>query len=222
MKQFVRIWKPAWNLLFWILFFASLAFFMDILKNKDVSRLYFIPSLGALLIANRVYLVKGSIKRLFYFLTLLSLFSILVTLIHTTNSQNFPKSLSFIDLYPLMLSYFHVSAIFTASVTPQIYNLFVETLNLKISKAFTHLLIQHLLNLVIFYPFVALHIKRLRDANLSYWLTLITLIPGINILFEIFLCLKGPTKRTKQVKHKTNKVRTTRKGLKHKTSKRLS
>lgn len=213
MKQFVRTWKPAWNLLFWILFFTSLAFFMDILKTKGISRLYFAPSLGALLIANRVYLVKGSIKRLPYFLTLLSLFSILATLVHITSSQNFPKSLSLVGLYSLMLSYFHVSALLATSVTPKIYNLLGETLNLKMPDGFTHLLIQQLLNLVIFYPFVALHIKRLRDIRLSYWLTLITLIPGINILFEFFLCFKGSAKRTKRVKRKVNKVRKARQAL---------
>ena len=86
----------------------------------------------------------------------------------------------------------------------------------KFQSDFIPYLTLSLLSLTLFYPFVALHIKRLRDIKLSYWWTLLTLVPIISILFEVFLCLK---KSSKLNINKTKKAKTKKSGAKHKSTK---
>lgn len=44
--------------------------------------------------------------------------------------------------------------------------------------------------LIILWPFLVFHIKRLHDVNLSGWFSLIALIPFINFLFFLFLLFR--------------------------------
>lgn len=95
MKQFVRSHKLLWNIAFWILFFAVVILMVltfsvsdKIIAEADLSKEefvdFFIPVfsflLAVLLIINRIYLVKGSVKRLPYFLSLLALFVLVGTI----------------------------------------------------------------------------------------------------------------------------------------------
>ena len=221
MKYYVRSLKFTWNFIFWILFLTVAFFSLTESKILDISKVYFSSILGALLIFNRVYLVKGRIKRLPYFLNLAALFFILILIQSITNIPHFSQFLSTLDLSTLKLSYFSQSlstvglsviksSYFSTSyplvllTAKEVYTLIWQTLNLK-PMPFFDFLIGMLFCLGIFYLFVTLHIKRLRDVKFSYWWTLLTLIPGINVLFTIFLCLKKSAKRSKKKNKNKNK-----------------
>ena len=204
MKQFVRSYKLAWNFGFWVLFFVLVFFTLVKPEIIGVSKIYFSSFIGGLLIVNRIYLVEGRIKRIPYFLSLLVLLFVLVLIICITSPIDFSKSLSTVVVSVPMSSYFFAPSPFVTLAATKIYILVWKTLNLKTSIPFISFSIIGLLYLVIFYPFVVLHVKRLRDIRLSYWWTLITLIPGVHILLEIFLCLKGSAKRkSRRIKQKS-------------------
>ena len=210
MKYVVRSLKVTWNFIFLILFFTAAFFIVTKAKIIGIQTTYsgFLPYfssfLGILLIVNRVYLVKGRIKRWPYFLNLLTLFIILVILTTFSGiSKNF-LDLSFLVATMLSISYFFVSSLFIIPITIEIHNVIQKTHHLiqEVPTIVIRTFILSVLCFILFYPFVVLHIKRLRDIKLSYWWTLLTLIPGINILFEIFLCLKKSAKRSKKSKNK--------------------
>ena len=163
-----------------------------------------------LLIVNRIYLVKGSVKRLPYLLSLLALFFILVGLRKISGSSESIFNLFLLTAFYFMISYFIISSIVMMTVALTILDLTKNILGLEISTHFIRTLILSFFILGILYPFIVLHIKRLRDARLSYWWTLLTLVPCVQTLFEIFLCFKGSAKKkSKQPKrssqHKQNK-----------------
>ena len=195
MKQFVRSRKWFWNLSFLALFLALV--FIKSSKIIAISTtIYYVSYIGALLIINRVYLVKGCIKRWPYFLNLLTLFVILITIIKISDSSQSFLDLSFFFAMLFSISYFFASSLFTSPITWKIYNLTKDMLDLEVPSSVLSTSILSVLCLAIFYPFVVLHIKRLRDIKFSYWWTLLTLIPAINILFEIFLCFKKSARQS--------------------------
>ena len=111
------------------------------------------------------------------------------------SSQSF--SMTFlIVIASFTISYFFVSSLFVIGYVLKISNLSQEILGLEIPGIIRFLILGFLL-LGILYLFVVLNLKRLRDINLSGWFSLLTLIPGISLLFEIFLCLKGSAKPSK-------------------------
>ena len=213
MKRFMRIRKITWILCFWALFFVLVIFMTSvenlsthgILSNLRISlstiSLYF----GALLIANRVYSIKGRIKRVPYFLNLLALLFMLAILGNVGDSlNNFFQNFLFIIL-SFLNSYFFAAAYSVAEVSMKIFDLGQEILGLKIPTGFIRSLILGLLYVGIIYPFVVLNIKRLKDMSFSGWFSLISLIPVVSVLFEIFLCLKGSGKFIGRVKSKNTK-----------------
>ena len=194
MKQSLRTWKPTRVLIFWVLF-CLVVVFMKFAQNLDISGNYFAPLIGVLLIASRIHSTKERIKRLSYFLSLLALLFLLIVLRQIINSQNF--SMTFlIGIASFTISYFFVSSLFVIGYVLKIFNLSQEILGLEIPGIIRTLILSFLL-LGVLYPFVVLNLKRLRDINLSGWFSLLTLIPGISLLFEIFLCLKGSAKSSK-------------------------
>ena len=210
MKQFVRSHKLVWNLGFWILFFVLVFFTLIKPEIVGIPKIYFGSLVGVLLIVNRIYLVKGSIKRLPYFLSILALLLILIILCKISGSSLSFFELFFLSIISFMFSYFFLSSYFILPIAMKISDLVQSNLSLEISTGLIRTSIVSFLCLVIFYPFVVLHIKRLRDIRYSYWWTLFTVVPGIHILFEIFLFLKGSAKKkSKQPKrssqHKQNK-----------------
>ena len=214
MKQFVRSRKMLWNLIFLVLFLALV--FIKPSKIITILTFHYGLYIGILLIVNRIYLVKGSIKRLPYFLSLLILLSIPVILIKIISSATFLHTLLISSVLFFTASYFKLSFFCVTLVNIKFYKWIQESLSFKFQSDLIPFLTLGLLGLVIFYPFVVLHIKRLRDIKLSYWWTLLTLIPVINILFEIFLCLKGPPKQSKD---KINKIKSQKSSSKHKQMK---
>ena len=204
MKYYVRSLKFTWNFIFWILFLTVVFFSLTESEILGIPKTYFSSILAALLIFNRVYLVRGRIKRLPYFLNLAALFFILVSIKGITSMPHFSQSLSTVGLSVLKFSYFSASFPLVLSAATKVYTLIWQTLNLK-AMPFINFLIGVFFCLGIFYPFVTLHIKRLRDIKFSYWWTLVTLIPSVHILFEIFLCLKKSAKRSKKKNKNKNK-----------------
>ncbi|MDE0118639.1 MAG: DUF805 domain-containing protein [Bdellovibrionales bacterium] len=205
MKYYVRSLKITWNFIFWVLFILVVVFTLIDSKTLGISK-YFSFILGALLIVNRVYLVKGRIKRWPYFLNILALFFILIALYKFIyDSKNFSEICVFMAAF-FSISYFFVASFVMLAMTIKIHSLVQDNLTLEVPLILVRSLIMSFLCLAAFYPFVTLHIKRLRDINLSYWWTLATLIPGINILFEIFLFTKKSVKRKKKNKNKKKKL----------------
>ncbi len=204
MKQFVRSHKLLWNIAFWILFFIIVAS-IALLKSSDVSK-YSMFLIGVLLILNRIYLAKGSIKRLPYFLSFLALLFILVGLRQIFSSSESASDLFSSTAFVSMVSYFLVSSIVIMSVALAVLDLTKNTLGVETPSDFIRIFTICFFFLVIFYPFVVIHIKRLRDARLSYWWTLLTLIPCVQTLFAAFLCFKGSAKRS-SVKKKSEQPR---------------
>ena len=204
MKQFVRSYKLAWNFGFWVLFFVLVFFTLAKPEIIGVPKIYFSYFIGGLLIVNRIYLVEGRIKRIPYFLSLLVLLFVLVIIICITSSIDFSKSLSTVAISVPMSSYFFAPSPFLVLGGAKVYMLVWKALNLKTPIPFIGFLTIGLLHLAVFYPFVALHVKRLRDIRFSYWWTLMTLIPGVHVLLEIFLSLKGSAKRrSRRIKQKS-------------------
>ena len=182
MKQLVHIPKLIWkHISFWILFFVMVVLLTLVGKLS----IYITSSFGALLIAYRVHSIKGSIKRLPYFLSLLALSFIFVFF-------------AGIFGFSFVISYFFAATLFVTYISSKFFNLTQEILGLTVPAGFIRSVIISFFCLCIFYPFVVMNIKRLRDINLSGWFSLITLIPGISLLFEIFLCFKGTTKRSRK------------------------
>ena len=181
MKQSLRTWKPTRGLVFWVLF-CLVVVFMKSAQNLGISGNYFAPLIGVLLIASRIHLTKGRIKRLPYFLYLLTLVFMVVVLRQIINSQNF--SMTFLTgIVSFTISYFFVSSLVVIGYILKISNLSQEILGLEVPGIIRFLILGFLL-LGILYPFVVLNLKRLRDVNLSGWFSLLTLIPGISLLFE--------------------------------------
>ena len=208
MKQFVRSHKLAWNFGFWLLFFVLVFFTLAKPEILGVSEVHFGSFIGGLLIVNRIYLVQGRIKRLPYFLSLLVLFFVLLLIIYITSSVSFFKSFYTAVISVPVSSYFFASYSFLVLGGLKIYALVWKALNLKTHTPFISFLTIGLLCLAVFYPFVVLHVKRLRDIRLSYWWAFITLIPGVHILLEIFLCLKGSAKRrSRRIKQRPQRRR---------------
>ena len=221
MKQFVRSHKLTWNLGFWVLFFIMVFFNSAEPEIVGVSKIYFSSLIGGLLIVNRIYLVEGRIKRFSYFLSLLVLLFVLVLIICITSPIDFSKSLSTVAISVPMSSYFFAPSPFLVLGGAKVYMLVWKALNLKTPIPFIGFLMMGLLYLVVFYPFVVLHVKRLRDIRLSYWWTLITLIPGVHVLLEIFLCLKGSAKRrSRRIKQRSQhgRRRGNKRKLKHRSN----
>ena len=216
MKQFVRSRKWAWNICFWILFFLIVFFILTEPEILGIPKTYFSFFLGMLLIINRVYLVKGRIKRLPYFLSLLALFAIPVTLLKILSSLKIFPEFFFLIAIIFSTSYFSGSGFIMLAIAVEINNLTKDILDLEAPFNIIYIFTPGVLCLAIFYPFVVLHIKRLRDIKFSSWWTLLTLIPVINILFEIFLCIKDPPKRSKD---KINKTKSQKSSSKHKQMK---
>lgn len=175
---------------FWILFFVLLIL-MIASEALGIPKPYFAFAFGILLIGNCVHSIQGRIKRWPYFLSLFALLFMLVIL-----RKIFGSSLSFFELFIQAIltftgSYFLVSILFVIPVVFRIRDLVKNILDLESLPDFVGVLILGFFLLAVFYPFVVLNIKRLRDIKLSGWFSLITLILGISFLFEIFLCLKG-------------------------------
>ena len=205
MKYYVRSLKVIWNFIFLVLFILVVSFTLIDSKTLGISKTYFSSILAALLIFNRVYLVKGRIKRGPYFFNILALFFILVALYKFLYSS---KSFSEICLYLadlFFISYFFAVGSIMLPLTTKIYSLIQD--KLEIYPNLVRSFIMAFLCLLAFYPFVTLHIKRLRDIRLPYWWALVTLIPGINILFEIFLFMKKSVKRKKKSDSKKKRRR---------------
>ncbi len=207
MKYYVRSLKITWNFAFWVLFVLVVFFTLIDSKTLGISKTYFSSILGALLIVNRVYLVRGRIKRWPYFLNILALFLILVALYKFIyDSKSFSEICLLISPF-FSISYFFAAGYVMLPLTIKVHSLVQDNLNLEVSSFLVRSLSMSFLCLAAFYPFVTLHIKRLRDINRSYWWTLATLIPGINILFEIFLFMKKSTKRKKKNNNKNKRLR---------------
>ena len=182
---------------FWIAFFVLVAIIIPA-KNLGISLNYFAPAFGALLIVSRVHSIKGRIKRLPYFFGLLGLLFMLIVLgVIVKSSHNFFTEFLLVN-FSFLISYFFVSSLYLAFVILKVSHFSQEILGLKLLGGFP--LSFGLLCLGICYPFVTLNIKRLRDINMSGWFSLITLIPGISVLFELFLCLKGSARSGRVVK----------------------
>lgn len=206
MKKFVRSHRLAWNFGFWLLFFVLV--FFTLAKPETVGKIYFSSFIGGLLIINRIYLVEGRIKRLPYFLSLLVLLFVLVLIIYIMSPIDFSKSLSTFVVSMPVSSYFFAPSPFVTLAAAKIYILVWKTLSMKTHMPFIGFLTIGLLYLLIFYPFVVLHVKRLRDIRISYWWMLMTLVPGVHVLFEIFLCFKGSAKRkSRRIKQRSQRKR---------------
>ena len=98
-------------------------------------------------------------------------------------------------------SYFYFSSFYILTI---VTDLSEDSIGVETPPDFIRTTIMCFLCLVAFYPFVVLYIKRLRDIKLSYWLTLLALIPGIDTLFTIFLCLKGSAKKISKQSRKSS------------------
>ena len=196
MKRSMCTHKLTRILGFWILFFVLVGFMMlskDYLGNKVLA--FVGSSFGVLLIGTYVN-SKESIKRLPYFLSLLALLLTLAILpkIFISSSLSF-LGVFFTVIFYFTMSYFLMSSIYIMPVITKGWSLLQSILGLEIQSEFISATIISLSFLGVFYPFVILKIKRLNDINLSGWFSLITFIPFISVLFEIFLCLKGSAKK---------------------------
>lgn len=197
MREQTLIRKLIRILGFWILFFALVVLTMSS-KTLGINKFYIAMFFGVLLIGNYVPSIKGRIKRTTYFFGLLALLLILMVLSKTFGFQPSPNFfIVFISLF--VFSYFLMSVFYVMPIMMNVLDLVQNALGLEIQSHFFRAIVMCMFFLGIFYPFVILNIKRLRDINLSGWFSLITFIPFISFLFEIFLCLKGST-RKKQVK----------------------
>ena len=193
---------------FWVLFFVLVFFTLVKPEIIGLSKIYFSSFIGGLLIFNRIYLVEGRIKRIPYFLSLLAISFTMLILFNIMSSVSFLSSFSVLCITLFMSSYFSVLLIIAKVANVEFYKLIHELLGFKIPFDFVPILSLGLLSLAVFYPFVVLHVKRLRDIRLSYWWAFITLIPGVHILLEIFLCLKGSAKRrSRRIKQRPQRRR---------------
>ena len=196
MRKQTHIHKLTRILGFWILFFALVVLTVSS-EALGINKTYITMFFGILLIGNYVPYIKGEIKRRFYFFGLLALLFMLAILRKIFGIQPSPNFLMvfFNIIFYFTISYFFMSALYIMPITMKVLNLAQSTLGLEIQSNFIRTLILCLLFLGVFYPFVILNIKRLRDINLSGWFSLITFIPFISILFEIFLCFKGSVRK---------------------------
>ena len=200
MTQFIRNHKWAKIFTFWTLFFGVVTLWHTIdpmfrsspFKEEWLLWLFaslFVVSvlLGGLLVFTCMNSVKGRIKRVPYFFGLLLLWFVLQAVpnfLGVENSENFVF---------FMQSYFFFGTFHSFGITVEIQSLTYDISGLEL-PTFIKFLITGLVCLSVFYPFVVLTLKRLRDINLSSWFSLLTLIPVVSFLFEIFLCFKGSAK----------------------------
>ena len=180
----------------WLLFIIfSFLLFGQGTNTPSISSFAF---LGVPVIVSCVYSVRGRIKRSAYFFSLCGLLFLLSLLGSLFSASSFfSKFLTVIVSFTgsFLLASILMLMIFVIGITDFIRDILnLESMPLIIIRS----LIMIFLISSTYYLFIALKIKRLRDINLSGWFSLITLVPGINVLFEIFLCLKSSAKKPRK------------------------